>query len=38
MAEHKRMTARCVGRATETTTHAAVEARRIRLQMTLERI
>jgi hypothetical protein len=38
MTEHKRMTARCVGRATEATTHAAVEARRIGLQAELERI
>ena len=38
MAEHKRMTARCVGRATEATIQAAVEARRIGLQAELERI
>ena len=38
MAEPKRMAARRVGRAMETTTHAAVEARRIRLQAEWERI
>jgi hypothetical protein len=38
MTEHKRMTARFVGRATEATTHAAVEVRRTRLQAELERI
>ena len=38
MAEHKRVTARCVGRATEATTQAAVEVHRTRLQAELERI
>jgi hypothetical protein len=38
VAEHKRMTARYVGRVTEVGTHAAVEVRRIRLQAELERI
>jgi uncharacterized protein len=38
MAEHKRMTARGVGRATEATTQAAVEVHRTRLQAELERI
>jgi predicted nucleotidyltransferase len=38
MAEHKRMTARCAGRATEATPQAAVEVRRIELRAELERI
>ena len=38
MAEPKRITAKCVGRAAEATTHAAVEARRTRLHAELERI
>src|SRR5215510_10755208 len=37
MAEHERMT-RCVGRAAEATTRAAVEVRHARLQAELERI